>query len=254
MPKAQVLEVPPYSTIKGVPAPYLPFLTFQSSVTQLEHGIPKKLDRTMWPSQSGLVQSQILMAFRFFDLVDDEDRPTALLHELVEAKDDNRAGAITKLLNVAYSSLIEHDLTKMTPKMLEDEMEQYRVTGETKRKAVTFFLRAAKFVGMPMHPLLSSMVRNTSLRGKRKGNGKKGTFIGDISGRADTGNTPPSGGNTKTVRLSNGGTVSLSISADPFTLPAEDRQFVFELVDKLQGYAQAHADDSDDESEPEEEA
>lgn len=213
--------------------PYLPFLTFQSAVASLEQGIPKKLDRTIWPSQSGLTQTQILMAFRFLGLVDDNDVPTEQLRHYVEAK-DLRPQIMAALLNVAYADLLRHDLTKMTPKMVEDEIEGYRVTGETKRKAVTFFLRAAKFAEMPMHPLLSSMVRNTLPRGKRK---KKGAVL-EINGRSEI--VPPpnpaSQANTKVVRLSSGGTVSLSISADPFTLAADDRKFVFELIDKLQDY------------------
>ncbi len=237
MPQPAIAEEPQDSTVRVTPAPYLPFLTFQSALASLEHGIPKKLDRTIWPSQSGLVQGQILMAFRFLGLVDDNDKPTDLLRDMVAGK-DNRPGFVTEMLNQAYTELIDHDLTKMSPKMVEDEMERYHVTGETKRKAVTFFLRAAKFAGMPMHPLLSTMVRNT---GPRKRKAKKGFFVGDISARVDTPPTVTSGaGSTKTIRLTNGGIVSVSISADPFTLPAQDRQFVFDLVDKLQAYADAH--------------
>jgi hypothetical protein len=243
MPKATATQPQTESIVRAAPAPYLPFLTFQGAIAALEHGIPKNIDRTMWPSQSGLVQTQILMAFRFFGLVDDEDCPTDLLYELVEEK-DRRPATITKLLNQSYTAIIDHDLTKMTPKMVDDAMEQYNVTGETKRKAVTFFLRAAKFTGMPMHPLLSAMVRNT---GPRKKRAKKGVFIGDMNGRAELPPPESPGANKKTIRLSGGGTVSLVISADPFTLPSEDRQFVFDLVDKLQAYAQAHpADDGDD--------
>jgi hypothetical protein len=150
----------------ATPAPYLPFLTFKGAVEALEQGVPKKIDRTIWRNQSGLMQTQILMALRFFKLVDDNDAPTDLLHDLVEVK-ENRPAMVAKLLNFSYTALIDHDLTKMTPKMLEDEMERYHVTGDTKRKAVTFFLKAAKYAGFPMHPLLASQVRNTGPR-KRK--------------------------------------------------------------------------------------
>jgi hypothetical protein len=226
-------------------APYLAFLTFLGAIEALEHGIPKKLDRTMWPTQSGLVQGQILMAFRFFDLVDDQDRPTDLLRGLVEDK-DNRTGVLTTILNSSYTALIDHDLTKMTPKMLEDEMERYNVTGDTKRKAVTFFLRAAKYVGMPMHPLLSSMVRNSGPRKRRT----KRLIVSEPAASADLAvDNTRTQGSTKTVRLSNGGTVTLTISSDPFTLPSEDRKFVFDLVDTLQGYATAHPISEDEEEE-----
>jgi antitoxin component of MazEF toxin-antitoxin module len=252
MPKAAIMEQAQAAPIQSAPpAPYLPFLTFLSALTALEQGVPKKLDRTIWPNQSGLVQSQILMAFRFLRLVDDEDRPTDLLHELVVEKEQNRAPIISKIVGKAYADILAHDLTKMTPKMVEDEMDRYNVSGDTKRKAVTFFLRAVKFAGLPMHPLLSTTVRNTGPR-KRKG---KRLFVPEMNGAADPmyENAATQQGSIKTVRLSNGGTVTLRISADPFTLPTEDRQFVFELVDKLQAYASANSASGEEEEEEEEE-
>lgn len=223
---------------KTAPAPYLPFLTFQGAIESLEQGVPKKLDRTIWRTQSGILQTQILMAFRFFDLVDDEDRPTQLLHDLVASKGDDRSALFIILLSTAYADLLAHDLTKMTPKMLDDAMEQYNVTGETKRKAVTFFLKAAKFAGILMHPLLSSQVRNT---GPRKRRAKRPGYVAEMNGAADPAYLPaPTRGREKLVRLSSGGTVALSLSYDPFDLSEEDRKFVFELVDKLKAYAEAN--------------
>jgi hypothetical protein len=228
---------------KTSPAPYLPFLTFQSAIQALEQGIPKQIDRTIWRNQSGIIQTQILMAFRFFDLVDSSDRPTEALHTLVSA--ENRPTEMGNLLTIAYADLLDHDLTKMTPKMLDDAMEEYGVTGETKRKAVTFFLKAAKYAGFPMHPLLSGQVRNT---GPRKKKARRSEENDDIEFDA-----PPqqsnSGAKPKVIRLSNGGTLSLLISADPFTLPADDRKFVFELIDKLQEYESAHSSNEDAEEE-----
>jgi Family of unknown function (DUF5343) len=246
-----LIETPdPEPEPRTAPAPYLPFLTFQSAIQSLEQGVPTKIDRTIWRNQSGIVQTQILMALRFFNLVDDADVPTELLHELIEQK-DNRAAIYTKLLNASYKGLLDHDLTKMTPKMLDDAMEQYNVTGDTKRKAVTFFLKAAKYASFPMHPLLSSQVRNT---GPRKKKVKRPGYIPEMNGAADPAylpKPPATNGSGKSVRLSNGGTLTLSISADPFMLPAEDRKFVFELIDKLQEYEVAHSSDEGSEEEDE---
>ncbi|HEY5178112.1 MAG TPA: DUF5343 domain-containing protein [Terriglobales bacterium] len=233
---------------KATPAPYLPFRTFLSSIEALEHGVPKEIDRTIWRSQSGMVQSQILMALRFFNLVDDEDQPTDLLHEVVDSKDD-RPVVVGKLLTIAYADLLVHDLTKTTPKMLEDAMEQYSVTGETKRKAVAFFLKAAKYAGFPMHPLLSSQVRNTGPRKKRANKRSLDSTITVIPNGSESGVVAR---NTKSIRLSSGGTITLSLSYDPFALSAEDRKFVFELVDSLKAYADSNPpDDEHEEGAPE---
>jgi hypothetical protein len=238
----------PDAKTKATPAPYLPFLTFKGAIEALEQGVPKKIDRTIWRTQSGIVQTQILMALRFLGLVDDEDRPTEMLHLLVDNKESRAAGLFT-LLQSSYAELLKHDLTKMSPKMVEDAMEQYNVTGETKRKAVTFFLKAAKFAEIPMHPLLSSQVRNT---GPRKRRAKRPGYVAEMNGAADPSFSPrplTANGSEKSVRLSNGGKLTVSISADPFTLPAEDRKFVFELIDKLQEYETAHGSDDDTEEE-----
>jgi|SRR5579872_2252140 len=229
---------------KTIPAAYCSFKTFLSVVDSLGQGVPKRIDRTMWRSYSGVVQSQIMMALRFFNLVDDEDRPTQALHRLVDAPHDKRPEQIGALLRYAYNDIVEHDLTKTTPKMLDEMMENYHVNGDTKRKAVSFFLQAARFADLPMHPLLSGVIRNSTSRPKRK---KKGTFIGELSGRAEIQIPSQAQPNTKRVRLSSGGTVTLAISADPFTLPAEDREFIFSLVDKLQEYENGHPDENSDE-------
>jgi hypothetical protein len=241
---------------KVTPAAYLPFKTFLSAIETLEHGLPKKIDRTIWRSQSGITQSQIMMALRFFGLLNDQDEPTAALQRLVDQK-DKRKEMVGSLLRHSYRSIIEHDLTKMTPKMLDEAMEEYNVSGDTKRKAVAFFLRAAKFAEVPMHPLLAAQIRNTAGAGKRRKKAAakpsmKGHYVANIGGVAGVAHDSPRG-STKTVRMSGGGYITLSISADPFTLPAEERQFVFDLIDKLQKYQREHPAELNEEDDADEE-
>jgi hypothetical protein len=235
---------------KANSAAYLPFRTFTSSLDALEHGIPKQIDRTIWRNQSGIVQSQILTAFRFLGFVDGSDHPTQLLHDYVEQK-EQRKQTMVKVMKTAYADVIRHDLTKMTPKMLDDSFDTFGVSGDTKRKAVTFFLKAAKFADIPMHPLLAAQVRNTGPRSKRKAERKNGD---DAPAAIKITTGTPSGvqaSNTRSVLLKSGGTVTMTLIYDPFSLSLEDRQFVFELIDKLQQYSLQ--DSSGEESDEEEE-
>jgi hypothetical protein len=237
------IGMPDQLVSKAPPAAYLPFKTFISAIEALEHGIPKRLDRTIW-RQSGIVQGQIMMALRFFGLLTDNDEPTPALHRLVESP-DKRKEQIAALLRHAYRDILELDLTKMTPKMLEQEMEKYNVSGDTRRKAVGFFLRAAKFSDIPMHPLLLAQTRETS--GPRK---KRKTTKPNGVERRPTAMPSDDGARSKrTVTLRGGGTVSLIIAADPFSLDTADREFIFELVDKIQGYAAADASEPDEREE-----
>jgi hypothetical protein len=226
-------------------AAYLPFKTFLSAIEALEHGIPKKIDRTIWRTQSYIVQTQIIMALRFLGLVDEDDNPTLEMHHFVEKKSDRKT-MLKNLLIHAYRPIIDLDLTKTTPKMLDDAMEQYNVSGDTKKKAVRFFLQAAKYVEMPLHPLLSSQIRNTN--GPRKKRTIKPAFIGDMNGAADPAYNPDvRATSTQAAGLSNGGKVVLQVFGDPFALPSEERNLIFELVDKLRKHAESNpvGNDSD---------
>ncbi|MGC2162642.1 MAG: DUF5343 domain-containing protein [Silvibacterium sp.] len=218
---------------KTAPAAYLPFKTFLSSVEVLEQGLPKKFDRTMWRSQSGVVQGQIMSALRFFGLLNENDEPTPALHRLVESK-EKRHEQVGSLLLHAYRDIINHDLTKMTPKMLDEAMGAYNVQGDTRRKAVAFFLRAARYADMPMSHLLESQIRNTSgtRRKRKKPNGDSDTSIHQGTPPPDAQPSPPRT-TTKTVRLPSGTVITLNISADWLDMSPEERTYVFGLVDSL---------------------
>ncbi len=78
-------------------AAYVPFRTFLTALETLESGgVPKQIDRSIWRSFSGLVQSQILGAFRFLGLVEG-DAPTLELRKLVEDK-QNRPVVLRRIL------------------------------------------------------------------------------------------------------------------------------------------------------------
>ena len=224
------------------PAAYLPFKTFLSSLDVLDHGIPNKLDRTIWKSQSGIVQGQIMMALRFFGLVTESDEPTPALYRLVGSPEKRREH-IESLLRHAYRSIIDADLTKMTPKMLEKEMEQYNVSGDTRRKAIGFFLRAAKYADLSMHPLLIAQIRESSGQKRKRKPPTKSN--GSVEGIATAPEDQSVRGSRRTLRLRGGGSVTLLIEADPFSLDTADREFLFELVDKIQGYRNDNPESED---------
>jgi hypothetical protein len=233
---------------KRVP-PYLPFKTFVSSLDALSHGVPPKIDRTLWRSQSGVTQGLIMNAYRFFSLVEDTDNAdssdssTEFLDQVARYP-DKRPEVLRFLIEAQYEPIIaRHDLTKMTLKMLEDAFEQeFSVSGGTKQKAITFFLKAAKFADMPLSPYLSSLLRATR---KKRGSRQRGHQDNGIAEQVHAHFVPvhsPEAASTHSVRLISGGRLTVSITADPFKMPQDDRQFVFSIVDQLQKYEQDHGD------------
>ncbi|HKW18918.1 MAG TPA: hypothetical protein VJO35_15520 [Terriglobales bacterium] len=231
----------------AVAAPYLPFKTFLSSLDPFSQGVPPKIDRSLW-NQSGFMQGLIMNAYRFFHLVDVNDKPTATLQQLVKSKNDARQGEIAKLLDVGYPEVMAHDLSTMTPKMLDEQLDRYNVTGDTKKKAATFFLQAAKFAGLPLSNFLTDKIRSTGTKRRRR-------TEADTENRNDKGNNLPpvhTSGSSRIVKLSEGGTITLTISVDVFSLNKEDREFVFGLIDELQQYENNHPGDELVDDEPEE--
>lgn len=214
-------------------APYLPFKTFMSALDNLNHGVPPIIDRSIWRTQPGGTQGQIMGALRFFNLIDDANKPTENLKRLVE-KREHRQAAIRALLEWGYAKLIAGDLTKMTAKMLEDGIEQYNVGGETKKKAVTFFLQAAKFADLPLSPYLQAQIRATPGSRRRRKKEDDGELPSDST---SNGAAISAGGPSQTVELKSGGSVTITVSINPFDLEQADRTFVFDLIDKLKAYA-----------------
>lgn len=230
-----------------LPAPYLPFKTFLSSLDPFAQGIPPKIDRSLW-NQSGFVQGLILNAYRYFHLVDANDKPTPEFQQLVRSKNEDRKKLVKKfLLDIGYPEIVlMHDLATMTPKMLDELMEKYNVSGETKKKSITFFLQAAKFADVPLSNFLTEKIRNTS-GPRRRRNGAKG----EVDTRIESQTFPPARtpGTTRSVVLSGGGTVALTVSVDLFSLGKDDREFVFGLIDRLQQYEGEHPSDGEGEDE-----
>jgi hypothetical protein len=220
-------------------APYLPLKTFLAALDALREGVPKRIDRGIWRSQSGSTQGQIMIALRFFDLVNDADEPAIpLLEKLAKADELERKKILKPLVETHYKPIITADLTKMTPSMLSEEMAKFGVSGGTVRKSVTFFLQLAKHLDLAMSPFLTDQTRNSS--GKRRPRAPKTSLNNGVPVPPTT---PPitTTGSTTSVALKGGGMVTMSVTADVWTMPSEDRKFVLDLVDKIQEYGKVSA-------------
>jgi len=204
--------------------PYVPFKTFLTAVDALEAGLPNQLDRSVWPSYSGAIQGQLLGAFRFLGLMDEGNCPTPALADLV-SKRGARRELLRGLIERHYRTLVALDLTRTSPRQLDDAMRQYGLSGATHKKAVSFFLQAAQFAAMPLSVLLKAKTRTAAFGHKRAAS----AAAVSVSETA----APPL---SKTIRLRSGGTLTVSASLDLFSLAGEDRKLVFDLIDRLQEY------------------
>jgi hypothetical protein len=223
---------------KQVLPPYVSFRTILSLLDKLKaDGIPQRLDRSYWGSfLSGGTGTQVISALRFLGLVDDDDRPTGHLEELVYL--DDRSQLVAAILRERFEPVFRGiDLTRATMGLIDGAFKDaYKMEGETLRKSVTFFIHAAQFGKMP----LSSHVLRSTRKGRPPKIGKATTRSKKTAAprteKTPLGTTSGTGTNTKTITLRSGGSVAVTFTFDLFTVDDEDRQFCFALIDTLRKY------------------
>ncbi len=224
-------------------APYASFLSLVNLLDWLkEIGVPAQLDRSLWGTKfSGSVGSHLMIALRFLKLMEDET-PLPKLEELVNADEGDRKELLAELLRSAYPNVFSIDLQRATPRMLDEAFADIGGGAQTKRKAVSFFINACKFADIPLSSTLKKKARN-----RRAGAGtkpRKETGSRSASGasneidevRPTEAASQPANQSLRTLELKSGGSLTLTLDVNVFDLDKCDREFVMQLVDRVQAY------------------
>jgi hypothetical protein len=225
---------------QGFAPPYVSFGTFLTATDSLKELLSDSLDRTMFPTFSGGTYSQLLVALRFLHFVTVDDGETMVTPDLdrfVHADEGSRKIMLREVLTRAYPDIMGCDLTRLSPKQLDDLMGYLGVTGTTKRKAVAFFLAAAQYADIPLSPLLIRKRRAASTATKRnkRGVGRRPTpTVWPEAGPALVAVERNTGGDTAIFTLPSGATISVSVSQSLMSLPKRDRDIVGTLLDKIE--------------------
>ncbi len=221
-------------------AAYVPWATFKNALDQLAKGIPSRIDRSVFSGIAWNAQTQLFIALRFFGLLKGEDEPTPLLESVVKGTEDERKEQLSKVIRDSYDDLIAIDLTKATRSHFEEKLgELYNVSGDTRVKAVRFFISAATYAAIPLSSfILPKDGKAKGARKPRRTTPKKAATVTSTKLPAMPESGKPAG-TSKSVSLTSGGQLTLSATLDLFSLNSEDRKFVFDLIDKLEAYAAA---------------
>lgn len=132
--------------------PYVSWLTLTNLVDRIakEGGLPSQIDRSYLSNLPGSTQTPLLAALKALRLVDDDLRPMQDLETWVNEPDD-RQGLVQAMLEIYYPGPL--GLPKFaTQQQLENEFRKFGISGSTMRKAISFFLSAAKFAEIPLSP------------------------------------------------------------------------------------------------------
>jgi hypothetical protein len=231
--------------------PYMSFQTFWNYVEELaDKPLPPRIDRSIMKTKSGTDQANLTMAFTSFGFTDAEGNvQPALVHLVERTPKEDRLTAFGNLMQGFYTGPLTVSAKNGTPadlnKAFTDDYPSIQ-SADTRRKAVTFFLHAARKSGIELSPHFPATrggqgapgtprpAKRTSPR-RRKDPGSDGTGATGAEGS----NSNRQQGDHYTVDLTSGGQVTVSVTVNLFDLTTDDRTFVIDLVDKLKGYPSA---------------
>jgi hypothetical protein len=140
---------------KWVP-PYISFTTLLNLLDRMrdDDGAPPQIDKSYLKGMSGGYQSQVLASMKAVGLIDKDGKVQDSLTELVAAKDrDARVPLIAAMLQQFYPEPVRLGTIKATQGQLADAFKEWGIGGDTLRKAIAFYLAAAKYADVKVSSL-----------------------------------------------------------------------------------------------------
>jgi hypothetical protein len=172
--------------------PYFPWPALNTLVQRMAtEGPPTRIDKSYLDNQSGGMQTAILSGLRWLGLIQEDGRLTETFIQLAEADEAERKEIITSLLRARYGPIIELGTQNATQLQLEEAFKtEFGAQGETRRKGVSFYLKAAAYAGVPVSrnwkPPRSTVVRSTRRKpGQRRTGGEETTPSNNSQPRGD---------------------------------------------------------------------
>jgi|SRR5579864_1752444 len=231
---------------KTVPV-YLSFKTFQAAIDNLRtHGLPSVLDRTAFGSRSGGDQAQILSAFKFLGLTDDQARTQDSLRVLVKttANSPEEKQALGSILKNRYANAFALNLEAATPAQLDKAIGDLGASGTTKERSVRFFLKAVEHAGIKVSARLTARKPRSPSSSNGDSSHSSKVAKGKNTQAPATNNDPPAGNGSNalmTVTLPEvGGTLTVSGNFNVFGLAGDERTLVFSIIDSIRKFKQDH--------------
>ena len=156
---------------KALSAPYTAFQSVKTALTQFkENGTPARVDRTVLPTFSGAVGSQVMQAFKFLKLVGPNNDTRDDLVALVETVGtDEWTSALRNILKTSYGPLFAINLETASPSQFSEVFRrEYPGADDVVRKSMTFFLNAAREAEIKISPYILRNKKPRSNGNKRR--------------------------------------------------------------------------------------
>lgn len=149
--------------------PVLPFKTLENYIDLLrDKTLPSHIDRSVLPTtMSGGKQVYLIATLKSLELISEEGVPSEIFHRLVSVEKNERAEIWRKILYKTYDFILnDTDIERTTTKIVVEKFRQQGMTGDTIRKAQTFFMHLAKEAGVKVSPHIKLFVPPTRVATK----------------------------------------------------------------------------------------
>ena len=171
-------------------APVPPYVSFRTLLTQIERmegeGVPSKIDKYFLSNMAGGTQNHFRHALRSLGLIEDDDRPTDILHSLASAP-GRRKELLAEILRNRFPKLVDLDLNASKTDFL-DVLEEYGIkASDTQRKALTFYVGAAEYAGIPVSNHVKSGRSPSGGGARRTGPRRRASSTGGGAGDSGAG-------------------------------------------------------------------
>lgn len=154
---------------KKLTPPYAAYSTHLKMLERLRrHSMPDDL-RSSTELQESLANStfaQTLRAWRFLGLVDDQERPTDTLTQLIHASGEEYQTILRNILETSYSFVYDLDVDEPSTVMVQSWDELHRrfelqgATGSTVRRSISFFVNLAADAGIQIPDEVASALKD----------------------------------------------------------------------------------------------
>ena len=222
--------------------PYMSFQTFWNFIAELgEKPLPPQIDRSMLRTKSGTDQMNLVATLKGFGLIRDDGTVTPRLLELVGENSEGRAKLLGELVRGYYEAPLRVSADNGTEKLLHDSFaEAFGYEGNTRRKAITFFLHAARTAGIPLSPHFP--VTRTGAGGGSSPPVKRGprrkTAPATTPDRGGAGASRPAG-EVKVIDFGEAGAVTVTVGVKWLELPTAKMVALRKLVDDFEALGEA---------------
>lgn len=158
---------------KGVAKP--PYISFKTLLNLWDRlatdGFPARIDKSFLESTAGGYATVVIASLRWLGYLHEDGRPTDSLKEIVTAPEGRRRTLLADALRDRYPGLeTAAEANQTQSQFLEYFTDTWGLAGDTRRKAVAFYLGAAKWAGVSTGPLWKTPASGSGSR--RSSNGR----------------------------------------------------------------------------------